>query len=467
MNKSINKSVFGISFDGVAMSGIIAEFLKIAHVLHQEKYNIYLDLGYEIKSDKNHFFMPYGLEWQLFPDWVGLVKVLSEPFKQYSCKLIKELLSIVPQSSKVFSVYKNTIKDYSNEIAMKLVNLWQQLNVKIVIVENGTLPENLIFTYALYKAINVYGKNYGLKKFVFWRDHDLMWSSESHINKYGMFPYLNIPKPQASPYINYIVLHQADHDALIKWSPAVKPYILYNSFQHLIQDQSDATRVQSIRKRFRNQFNIPEDAILLARYTRIIPQKRIDRDIDLLNALQKLARSRQQTSKFYLAIAGDLSEHPKETECLRLKIHSLGLEKYVVFTGPLVPAASMSTNSLHHTKNLITASDACLFLTSYNYESFGNPVAEAICLNKVYITTTYERYHHVYGQYGYKGLILDINENDEADISQEFVIRVYEILHDKSRYDRMVKHNRIAMDQQQKLKADLSASLHTIFNDHF
>src|SRR5688572_7033372 len=130
------KGLFCISFDAVATSGIIVEFLKIAKIFNQNSYAIYLDLGYEIKADKNNFFKPYTHEKSLFPSWVNLIKVLEQPFNQYSTKLVEHLLYLVIHNSFEFNDYSQLIENYSDHIADKFVTLWNKLNIHVVIVEN-------------------------------------------------------------------------------------------------------------------------------------------------------------------------------------------------------------------------------------------------------------------------------------------------------------------------------------------
>ncbi|MEW7001142.1 hypothetical protein M5585_16940 [Serratia ureilytica] len=72
----------------------------------------------------------------------------------------------------------HTIALKARQLADRLIAQWEALAISHVVVENGTLPENIIYTKALYLAIEDYGRRYRLTRFVIWRDHDLMWNSE-------------------------------------------------------------------------------------------------------------------------------------------------------------------------------------------------------------------------------------------------------------------------------------------------
>jgi len=67
--------LWGVSFDATPLSGVVVEFVKIAKIFHSRGYRVHLDLGYDIKADKNSFFRPYTDEAALLPAWVHLDRV--------------------------------------------------------------------------------------------------------------------------------------------------------------------------------------------------------------------------------------------------------------------------------------------------------------------------------------------------------------------------------------------------------
>jgi len=197
----------------------------------------------------------------------------------------------------------------------RLVRTFEALNLRVLIVENGTLPENVLYARALRQAIEAYGKRTGAGKYVLWRDHDLMWTSEPASGKYGRHPYPRVPKIQPSPFITHVVLSDADLDLAKAWSPEAELEILPNHFWNRMA--SDPARPEAASARaFRSAHGIPADAVLISRYTRIIPQKRIDRDLDLLSFLHQLARDHQEDPGLYLCIAGDGNEAAEESRRL-------------------------------------------------------------------------------------------------------------------------------------------------------
>src|SRR4051812_12941310 len=68
-------SLWGVSFDATPISGVVVEFVKTAQLFAERGHDVYLDLGYDIKSDKGAFFRPYGDEATLLPDWLRLGRI--------------------------------------------------------------------------------------------------------------------------------------------------------------------------------------------------------------------------------------------------------------------------------------------------------------------------------------------------------------------------------------------------------
>ena len=453
--------LLGISFDAVPLSGVIVEFLKAARIFRNSGYRIHLDLGYEIKSDKGPFFAPHA---DVLPDWVRPVRTLPEPFPGYSNDLVAGSLAYVAQPSPADPLQEEAMARTVRAITGRLVKTFAALNVRILIVENGTLPENILYSRALHQAIEIYGRRTRAGKYVLWRDHDLMWTSEPASRKYGQPPYPRVPKLKASPFITHAVLTEADRDLAKTWSPEAELEVLPNQFWNRMT--SDPARPEEASGRaFRSAHGIPADAALIARYTRIIPQKRLDRDLDLLSFLHQLARQHQETPAMYLCLAGDEHEAPEESRCLRARARSLHLEAFVVFTGKLEPICQAHPSGHGRSVyDLIAASDLCSFLTSRDYESFGNPVAEAIMLHRPYLATSYERYGHCYADKGYRGLVFPVEEHSDGRMNLSYASEVYRFLKDGPARTRMVAHNDAIWAREHPPEDDLAERLGRIFS---
>jgi glycosyltransferase involved in cell wall biosynthesis len=422
--------LWGISFDATPISGVVVEFVKIARVFRDQGYRVHFDLGYDVKADKNSFFRPYRNEAALLPDWVRLDRIdgigeIPGYDQSFAATVLREyvqdggsdhLLPLVDAAAEVLS--------------QRIVEHWQQLDVSLVMVENGTLPENITFTKALYLAIDRYGRRNRLDRFVLWRDHDLMWQSEPGMRKYGDFPYSRTVGPVNSPYIQYLALHDQALRKTLEWVPDLEHIgVLPNTFTHA------AVAIDEGNAKFRSEYRIPEDALLIARFTRIIPQKRIDRDIHLVAGLA-------QRVNVYLFVAGDPAESPNEHAKLLRLAESLGVQDRVVFGGWLAPHEAdvgCSAGGGYSVRDLLAHASLVSFLTSYDYESYGNPIGEAIASRVPYLTTRYALYDTVYGDKGFRAPVMESTTSDLP--TQIFIDSVAELILDKGKCAEMAAFN--------------------------
>jgi GT2 family glycosyltransferase len=451
MNES--RVLWGTSFDGTAVSGVVVEFIKLAAIFRDYGWRIHLDLGYDIKEDKPNFCRPYGDETAVLPDWICLDRIDGmDRMNGYDKEFVRQVLHDIVQEHDPQRMLPQ-VDALSAELAGRIVRKWRALDISFVIVENGTLPENITYTKALYAAIEEYGRAQGLGTYVFWRDHDLMWSSEPGIGKYGDFPYRGTPRPVRSPFIRYLTLHDEARRRLLEWAPEVRDVtVLPNMFSHV------PATVNAHNADFRARFGIPADAFLVCRYTRVIQQKRIDRDIHLLAAVNSELSRRGIGRAAYLFIAGDIQESPSEYASLTQLSESLGIRQYVVFGGTLAPLDTPgSWDRGFSVRDLLAHADAAAFLTSYDYESYGNPIGEAVACGVPYLTTRYQAYDAVYGDKGFRAPVMNITRPGHDLPTADFAAQVTDLLvddvqrHKLAQFNYRLSRSRFAPDQAEKL----------------
>jgi glycosyltransferase involved in cell wall biosynthesis/GT2 family glycosyltransferase len=429
--------VWGTSFDGTAVSGVVIEFIKLAGIYRDYGCRIHLDLGYDIKADKGNFFRPYSGETAVLPSWIRPDRVDGiAGIPGYGPDFVRQVLREVVQERDPGRLLPR-VDRISALLARQIIRKWESLDVCFVVVENGTLPENITYTKALYAAIEEYGNARRLGKYVLWRDHDLMWTSEPGISKYGEFPFRETVHPVNSPFIRYVTLHEEARRAFLRWAPGLRDVVvLPNTFS------SRPAKVDARNANFRSRFGIPRKAFLIARYTRLIPQKRIDRDIHLLAAVNAELAARGIGRPAYLFVAGDMHESPAEAARLAALAESLGVRHLVVFGGLLAPLdLPGSRGRPFSVRDLLAHADLACFLTSYDYESYGNPVGEAIASGVPYVTTRYQAYDSVYGDRGFHAPVLEISAADDGLPGAGFVTQVTDLLADAARRRELARFN--------------------------
>ncbi|WP_336983682.1 glycosyltransferase [Cedecea sp. HN178] len=428
-----------ISFDAVAVSGITVEALKVSQSLKQKGINSYLDLGYDIKVDKGNFNKPYDHELEIYRDAFTLTRISGiTSVPHYSPEFIEKAHAVLisERLSVSFEEKAEIIRavEYSAQsLAERILLQWEQLRICTVIVENGTLPENIIYTRALYLAIEQYGHRHQLGNFVIWRDHDLMWNSEKNIMKYGLPPYNHAIKPIKSPFISYVTLNNDLKEKLEHWCQREVDI-------HVVKNTYSFTGQQAL-KNIRSSLDISADDIVIARTTRIIPQKRLDRDVLLVQRLNHLFRKHNIDKTVWLLIAGDTREHATHAGELEQLAQELDIKPYVKFLGPLhhnfMPKSQgkITIEDLYHSCDLVS------FLTSWDYDSYGNPIGEAISSQRCYITTRYEYYPEVYGQHGFEAPVMPISDGQDGLPDEAFINEVFLLLTNKPEMDRIAAKN--------------------------
>ncbi|GAA3636537.1 glycosyltransferase [Kineosporia mesophila] len=423
-----------VSFDGTPMSGVVVEALKLGEAFRQRGHRVLLDIGYDIKEDKGRFFAPYTDEADALPGWVELVRVDEiAQIPWYTPGFVRQTLGAVRrgyQPSQTVACFEVVVE----ALARRIEQTWHRHGVTAVLVENGTLPENIAYTQALYRAIERYGPHLadrnGDRPFVLWRDHDLMWNSEPSSGKYGIAPYPLTPQPRNSPWIRYLALHEEARRRTLEWVPGLRDLrVLHNTF-----DFDRVTTASGLRE----HYGIPAEAALVARCTRLIPQKRADREIDLLVRLGERLGDRPA----YLFLAGDPSEHPPTVAALKQQAQRLGVEDRVIFGGRLAARDLGAAGPGFSVSDLLAEADVMSFLTSYDYESYGNPIGEAVASGVPYLSTRYALYDIVYGRKGLHAPVLEVSGPDEAPLTDEFVADVAELLTNPLLRSRVAAHNR-------------------------
>jgi glycosyltransferase involved in cell wall biosynthesis len=143
-----------------------------------------------------------------------------------------------------------------------------------------------------------------------------------------------------------------------------------------------------------------------------------------------------------LFVAGDTAESPKEHAELLSLAESLGVRDKVVFGGRLAPHEAdigSARGCGYSVRDLLAHADVASFLTSYDYESYGNPIGEAIASRVPYLTTRYQLYDTVYGNKGFRAPVMELTDGDLP--TKPFVDSVAELILDERKREEMADFN--------------------------
>ncbi|HJQ40030.1 MAG TPA: glycosyltransferase family 4 protein [Thermoanaerobaculia bacterium] len=379
----------------------------------------------------------------------------------YNSALIEEAKQSVIRGTPVSAVdrYMNVCR----KLASGLVATMERHAVRVLVIENGTLPDNPLFTEAIYLAVDEYGERHGLDRYVLWRDHDLMWSTEPHV--YGSFPYPGVRRPKPNKYIHYCVATEWMQRRFEAWARDVPCHVIPNRF-HVPAPDLASRRDPTLRQ----TYGVPEDALLIARCTRVIPQKTIVRDLRLVQVLQRRLAEAGDHRRIYLFVTGPTGEDPAEFRRLRELSVALSVDSQVIWGNGLLPfnsvlGASMPDADRFSVRDLLAEADLSSFLTSYDYEGFGNPPGEAMAFGLPFIVTSYELYDEVYGRKGTVAPVLSIKRDSQPDapIPDSFLSWVMRALTDREYRERAIVRNQAICKRYFSLDA-LAEQVQELFN---
>lgn len=426
-------SVAGVSFDGLAVSGVVNELLNVMTVFQDANLRILVDLGGDVTHRAE---MP--LDTDVLPAWVTPLRLAVPIPAGYDAALVEEATASVLRGTPVAAV--PAFQKVCRELSSAMVAAMEREAVQVLIVENGTLPDNPLYTEALYLAIEDYGARHGLGKYVMWRDHDLMWSTEPHY--YGSFPYEGVRRPVDNRHIHYCVATDWMARRFQSWAK-IQPHVISNRFR-LPPEPADRSAAAAT---FRKAYAIPSDAILIARCTRVIREKSIARDLRLIQSLQRRLADAGDPRRIHLFVTGPTNEDPPEYSRLVDLARTIGIEQQITWANALSPfnsAFAPKSDGTFSVADLLMAADLSSFLTTYDYEGFGNPPGEAMACGVPYIVTSYELYHDVYGKKGALAPVLPIGRDTPADdpMPEDFVDGVLRLLRNREYRDQVVAKNR-------------------------
>jgi glycosyltransferase involved in cell wall biosynthesis len=448
------RTILGISFDGFAISGIVIEMLNAAAALRGDRFRVLCDLGYDVTLGRTP-----DLGWGYLPAWAQPVRVLGDTHPAgYTHEAVEAARARVVAGTPVAEAAE--YREVCRALRAALAETFARENVRILLVENGTLPDNPLFTEALAGAIAEYGQARGLGKFVLWRDHDLMWSSEPHLH--GAYPYRGVRRPAPGEHVHHAVTTDWMRRRLLAWAPGITCHVVPCRFT-----PPPAAPSRSLRA----VYGIPEDALLVARCTRVAPQKSIERDLRLLHQVQLRLAAAGDPRKLFLVVAGPTGEDPEEFRRLCALERELSIAGQVVWADGLLPMALPSLdparrNGRFTVGDLLAEAELSSFLTTFDYEGFGMPPGEAMVMGVPYIATTYEVYADLYGTRGAVAPLLPIDAaSSPADpIPDFFVDWTVRVLTDAGYREEIVRHNRAVVQRFFSMDA-LERQLRELFAD--
>lgn len=252
------------------------------------------------------------------------------------------------------------------------------------------------------------------------RHHDFWWERARYLKSH-MFHFFEHWFPPKSEQIKHAVINSIAQTELKKRTGIDAP-VIGDTFDF----ESDLGKLDDYSKHFRRDFGIGDDDILFLQATRIVPRKRIELSIELIEKLDM--------SKAVFVVAGDEGD---EQEGYERRLKKLAQERRVrsVFAGEKVNSQRKVANG----KRIYTLWDCYVNADFTTYptevEGFGNQFVEAMFFKKPIILTPYPVYKADIAQKGFE--IIEMSEK----VTDEVVSRVREFIDDPDKRKEMVEKN--------------------------
>lgn len=260
------------------------------------------------------------------------------------------------------------------------------------------------------------------------RHHDFWWERDRFLNS-ECFDFFKRWFPPALPQIKHITINSLACNQLLKRT-GVKSEVIWDSFDF----DSKINKSDSYSSHFREDFGIEDDDIVLLQATRIVPRKRLEIAIKLVEKLKN--------PKIVLVFAG----HAGDEGYLYLrKIKELARSCGIrcKFIGRFVDSrrrvVEVGTNGERKRRRVYTLWDCYLNSDFVVYptekEGFGNQFVEAVFFKKPIIITPYPVYEKDIKPLGFKTIEI------ESNLSENSIKKVLNAIENKYDWEKAVEDN--------------------------
>jgi glycosyltransferase involved in cell wall biosynthesis len=252
------------------------------------------------------------------------------------------------------------------------------------------------------------------------RNHDLWWERKRYLKSH-MFHFFKKYFPPKLPALHHVVINSIAQKELFK-KRGLKSEVIADSFNF----DSNINKSDSYSKNWRADFGINKDDIVFLQATRIVPRKRIELSIDLMQQLN--------TPKAILVISGHEGDEAKGYKAkLIKKANTSGIRFRFIGNRVNSQRKIFSKKRIYTLWDCYTNSDFVTYPTQV--EGFGNQFVEAIFFKKPIILTPYEVYKKDIAPLGFKSI------NMPNRVTKKVIHDIKDLIKNKEKRDKIVEYN--------------------------
>lgn len=345
------------------------------------------------------------------------------PELHFQAPEVTELYEKVVYGKNNYRQVEDKIFEQAGKIEGKLRKFFGRKKIDLLIVPNVlSLPMHFSFAVALSRVL----EETKIKTIA--RHHDFWWERDRFLKSH-MFPFFERYFPPLLPNVKHVVINSPAQKEFERRT-LIKPAIIWDTTDF----DAKINRLDSFSKNWRQDFGItPNDRVLL-QATRIVPRKRIELAIELL---EKMA-----DPKAILVIAGKAGDEGIDYEKY---LRRLAKQKQirVKFIGKFVNSRRRVVDyktrfGQRKTRRIYTLWDcypnADLITYPTALEGFGNQFVEAMYFKKPIVVSPYQVYKTDIRPLGFEAIEME-------KVTREVVSQVRELLASPAQQERMVNKN--------------------------
>lgn len=305
----------------------------------------------------------------------------------------------------------------------ELRELFNRKKPDLLIVPNiFSLPMHLPLSVSLTRVV----EDLNIKTIA--RNHDFWWERKRYL-KSSLFPFFRKWFPPKLPQIRHVVINSIAQEELLKRT-GINAQIIGDSFNF----KSNLNKLDKYSSHFKKDFGIEKEDVVFLQATRIVPRKRIELTIELLNKLND--------KRALLLLAGHSGDEGGdylkmiERKLKDSKVRYKFIDEYVNSARRIVGNGNYEKPVRRRIYTLWDCYNNCDVATYPTMiEGFGNQLVEAVYFKKPLIVTPYPVYKKDIAKLGFK--FIEIS----PQISERSVNKVKKILKNKKLLNEMVEKN--------------------------
>ena len=287
--------------------------------------------------------------------------------------------------------------------------------VDLLIIANAlSIPMHFPLAVALTRVIEE------LKIPVIARHHDFWWERKRFL-KSTMFPFFQRWFPPNLPHLHHVVINSIAKKELYK-RYRINSHVIWDTFDF---KSRQLQKLDSFNKNWRSDFKIKDDDIVFLQATRIVPRKRIELAIELVEKLGNKSA--------VLVIAGYSGDEGKEYEDYLRKIVRKKVVRVRFIGNHINSQRKMKTQKVYTLWDCFVHCDFVTYPTKV--EGFGNQFIETIYFKKPIILTPYSVFKSDIEPLGFETILMP------DKVTKNVISEVNSLIEDKKRRRKMVEKN--------------------------